>query len=87
MALAKIVYASMTGNTEEIADIVAKKLEELGHTVDVDECTTVDAADFEDADICIVATYTMVMVSCQMKSLTFTKIWLISICQVKSLVL
>ena len=58
MALAKIVYASMTGNTEEIADIVAKKLEELGHTVDVDECTTVDAADFEDADICIVATYT-----------------------------
>ena len=35
MALAKIVYASMTGNTEEIADIVAKKLEELGHTVDV----------------------------------------------------
>ena len=41
MALAKIVYASMTGNTEEIADIVAKKLEELGHTVDVDECTTV----------------------------------------------
>ena len=26
MALAKIVYASMTGNTEEIADIVAKKL-------------------------------------------------------------
>ena len=60
MALAKIVYASMTGNTEEIADIVAKKLEELGHTVDVDECTTVDAADFEDADICIVATYTYV---------------------------
>ncbi|MGZ7140670.1 flavodoxin, partial [Streptococcus pyogenes] len=29
MALAKIVYASMTGNTEEIADIVANKLQEL----------------------------------------------------------
>ncbi|MHC5924243.1 flavodoxin, partial [Streptococcus pyogenes] len=27
MALAKIVYASMTGNTEEIADIVANKLQ------------------------------------------------------------
>ena len=26
MALAKIVFASMTGNTEEIADIVADKL-------------------------------------------------------------
>ncbi|MGT2742998.1 flavodoxin [Streptococcus plurextorum] len=58
MALAKIVYASMTGNTEEIADIVAKKLEELGHTVEVDECTTVDASDFEGSDLAIVATYT-----------------------------
>lgn len=58
MALAKIVYASMTGNTEEIADIVAKKLEELGHEVEVDECTTVDASDFEGADITVVATYT-----------------------------
>ena len=58
MALAKIVYASMTGNTEEIADIVAEKLRELGHTVDVDECTTVDAVDFEDADIAVIASYT-----------------------------
>ncbi|MCI7677592.1 flavodoxin [Streptococcus orisratti] len=58
MALVKIVYASMTGNTEEIADIVGNKFEELGHTVDIDECTTVDAADFEDADVAIVATYT-----------------------------
>ena len=55
MAFAKIVFASMTGNTEEIADIVAQKLEELGHTVDVDECTTVDADEFQDADIAIVA--------------------------------
>ena len=58
MALAKIVYASMTGNTEEIADIVAEKLEALGLDVDIDECTTVDAADFVDADIAIVASYT-----------------------------
>ena len=48
MALAKIVYASMTGNTEEIADIVAKKLEELGHTVDVDECTDEIVDFYED---------------------------------------
>ena len=58
MALAKIVYASMTGNTEEIADIVAEKLEALGLDVDIDECTTVDASDFVDADIAIVASYT-----------------------------
>ncbi|MGT2894909.1 flavodoxin [Streptococcus entericus] len=58
MALAKIVYASMTGNTEEIADIVADKLTQLGHTVELEECTSVDASDFEEADIAIVATYT-----------------------------
>ncbi|MFC3928431.1 flavodoxin [Streptococcus caprae] len=58
MALAKIVYASMTGNTEEIADIVANKLQELGHTVEIDECTSVDAADFEDADLAVIASYT-----------------------------
>ena len=29
MALAKIVYASMTGNTEEIADIVAEAFENM----------------------------------------------------------
>ncbi|AEJ25046.1 TPA: flavodoxin [Streptococcus equi subsp. zooepidemicus] len=58
MALAKIVYASMTGNTEEIADIVANKLQELGHDVEVDECTTVDASELEAADMAIVATYT-----------------------------
>ncbi|MBO1308247.1 flavodoxin [Enterococcus sp. 669A] len=58
MTLAKIVYASMTGNTEEIADIVAEALENLNIEVEVDECTQVDAEDFQDADICVVATYT-----------------------------
>ncbi|MET3634201.1 flavodoxin [Streptococcus porcorum] len=58
MSLAKIVYASMTGNTEEIADIVADKLRELGVDVDVDECTTVDADEFQDVDIAVVASYT-----------------------------
>ncbi|WP_202579905.1 flavodoxin [Enterococcus faecalis] len=58
MTLAKIVYASMTGNTEEIADIVAETFEDLELEVEIDECTQVDAADFEEADICVVATYT-----------------------------
>lgn len=58
MAVAKIVYASLTGNTEEIADIVAEALENLEIEVDINECTQVDAADFKEADICIVATYT-----------------------------
>lgn len=58
MTLAKIVYASMAGNTEEIADIVSEALEDLSLEVEMNECTQVDADDFEDADICIVATYT-----------------------------
>ena len=33
-------------------------MRELGLEVDVDECTTVDASDFLEADIAIVATYT-----------------------------
>lgn len=58
MTLAKIVYASMTGNTEEVADIVAESLENLNIDVEKNECTQVDADDFNDADICIIATYT-----------------------------
>lgn len=58
MTVAKIVYASLTGNTEEIADIVAESLEDLGLDVEINECTQVDAAEFLDADICIVASYT-----------------------------
>ncbi|KXT78525.1 flavodoxin [Streptococcus sp. DD13] len=58
MALAQIVYASMTGNTEEIADIVANKLEELGLEVRNDECTTIESEEILDADLIIVATYT-----------------------------
>ena len=37
LTLAKIVYASMTGNTEEIADIVAEAFENLDLDVEIDE--------------------------------------------------
>lgn len=58
MTLAKIVYASLTGNTEEIADIVAEKMENLGIEVEINECTQVDADEFLDADLCVIASYT-----------------------------
>lgn len=58
MALAKIVYASMTGNTEEISEILESTLEEVGMTVAREEVSDVDVDFFDDADICIVATYT-----------------------------
>lgn len=58
MTVAKIVYASLTGNTEEIADVVAEALENLNIDVEINECTQVDADEFEEADICVVASYT-----------------------------
>lgn len=58
MATALIVYASLTGNTEEIADILAEALEDLGVEVDVKECTAAQASEFHNYDITVVATYT-----------------------------
>ena len=58
MASALIVYASLTGNTEEIADIVADQLEALGVDVEVKECTQVAPEDFLAYDMNIIATYT-----------------------------
>ncbi|HIY58313.1 MAG TPA: flavodoxin [Candidatus Tetragenococcus pullicola] len=58
MATAKIIYASMTGNTEEIADIVAETMEDLGLDVEIDECTQVASEELQEADICVIATYT-----------------------------
>ena len=58
MATAKVVYASMTGNNEEIADIVEEALENLGVSVETSEISQADPSDFEDTDICIVCSYT-----------------------------
>lgn len=58
MALVKIVYASMTGNTEEISEILETKIQEAGYDVEREECSEVDADFFDDADACVVATYT-----------------------------
>ena len=48
MATALIVYASLTGNTEEIADILAESLEEQGVEVDIKECTSATADEFRN---------------------------------------
>lgn len=58
MTLVKIVYASMTGNTEEISEIIEENFGDKALEVVREECTDVDSDFFEDADICVVATYT-----------------------------
>lgn len=58
MTTANIVYASMTGNNEEIADILNDAFEDLDVDVTTTEISQADAAEFEDSDICVIATYT-----------------------------
>lgn len=58
MALAKIVYASMTGNTEGISEILEDALKNKGLDVERIEAEDADSDFFEDADICVLATYT-----------------------------
>lgn len=58
MATAKIVFASLTGNNEEIAGIVEEAFEDLSVEVSMTEISQADVADFEDVDICVVVTYT-----------------------------
>lgn len=58
MIRAMIVYASLTGDTAEIANILSKSLEKIGVEVLVEECTQTHPKEFMDYDICVVATYT-----------------------------
>lgn len=58
MAQALIVFASLTGNTEEIAEITADFFKERGVDVDVVDCVQADPADYETYDYCIAASYT-----------------------------
>lgn len=58
MTQVMIVYASLTGNTRAGAQIVAEAFKELGTNVNLIESYDADPYDFEDADICVVGTYT-----------------------------
>ena len=58
MAQVLIVYASLTGNTRAGAEIVADSFKELGVYVELVQSYDADPYDFENADICIVGTYT-----------------------------
>lgn len=58
MVKAKVIFASITGNNEDVADIISQALEKKGVEVDTDEISQCDAADFEDVDLCVVTPYT-----------------------------
>ncbi|MGO1970629.1 MAG: flavodoxin [Levilactobacillus brevis] len=58
MLTAQVVYATITGNNEEVADIVAASLEKLQIQVQETEISQTDAADLKLADILVVCAYT-----------------------------
>lgn len=55
---AKIVYASMTGNDEDMADLLAEDLQDDGFEVDESDVGFTDASDYLASDLCIFVTYT-----------------------------
>ena len=57
MAKALVVYATITGNNEDVADMVTGALEDLGVDVEMTEMTMADVADFDDVDLCVVCPY------------------------------
>ncbi|MEJ6399594.1 flavodoxin [Nicoliella lavandulae] len=58
MMKAHVVFATITGNNEDVADIVTEGLEDLGVDVVETEISQTDPAEFAEADICVVCPYT-----------------------------
>lgn len=58
MAKILIAYASMSGNTEEIADLLKAKLEQLGHSIDLREIEHTDTKELLDYDAFLIGSYT-----------------------------
>ncbi|UQS87501.1 flavodoxin [Nicoliella spurrieriana] len=58
MMKAHVVFATITGNNEDVADIVTEGLEDLGVTVTETEISQTDPNEFLDSDICVVCPYT-----------------------------
>ncbi|GAW63318.1 flavodoxin [Ligilactobacillus acidipiscis] len=58
MPTAKVVFATITGNNEDIADIVSDNLEDQGFEIEQIEISQAEIEDFEEADICVICPYT-----------------------------
>ncbi|WP_163652559.1 flavodoxin [Listeria sp. PSOL-1] len=58
MAKVMIVYASMTGNTEEIANFLGDELEKFDIEVEIEECTNVSPEDLLAYDGALIGGYT-----------------------------
>lgn len=55
---AQIVFASMTGNDEDMAEILEENLQDAGFDVENIDVSFADARSYLDADLCVMITYT-----------------------------
>lgn len=55
---AHVVYATITGNNEDIADIVTEGLEDLGMDVEETEISQTEAEELIDTDLIVICPYT-----------------------------
>lgn len=58
MVSANVVFATITGNNEEVADLVCDALTREGIVVNETEISQTEFADFQTADILVVCAYT-----------------------------
>ncbi|MCK8607477.1 flavodoxin [Apilactobacillus ozensis] len=58
MIKAHVVFATITGNNEDVADIITEGLEDLGVEVKQTEMSQTDANELKAADICVICAYT-----------------------------
>lgn len=54
----QIVFASMTGNDEDMAEILEENLQDAGFDVENIDVSFADASSYLDADLCVMVTYT-----------------------------
>lgn len=53
-----VIYASMSGNTEAIADLIVEQLKEHNHDVDLKDMLSLPASDFLNYDLIFIGMYT-----------------------------
>lgn len=58
MIKAHVVFATITGNNKDIADIISERFESLGIKVIETEISQTEDTDLQDVDICVVCPYT-----------------------------
>lgn len=73
MAKALITYASMSGNTEDIAGIIKDTLQEYGLDIDCIDMDDAEGSALTSYDYVLIGTYTWGMAICLTKQRTFSK--------------